>query len=337
MNLQTAIFESISQQFPKKADAVAAVSQLLSLQQNAVYRRMRGDTPLLPEEIKVLAQHFQLSLDALLYQQSDKLLFDYPALYETPKNFAEYLNNLATQISALPSVNGYLKYASAEIPVYHYCFFPEIIAFKLYAWGRTTWNFPHLQNQPFSLALMSPVAYQAAANFSRHYLNVPSTELWTLNALDNTLNQLAHCVLSGNMKAPKEGLILCDKLVELVHHLKKMAAAGKKFPVGAKAMDKRTAFTLFHNETIYTGNSILVFSDVGNMVYSTFTNPNFIKSANKKAVAEMDAWFDRITTQSELISKHAEKNRQLYFNILEKKIQRTRLKIQRFIEEDFVF
>jgi len=319
MSLQIAIFESIVQQFPKKADAVAAVGQLLSLQQNAVYRRMRDETPLLPEEIKLLAQHFQLSLDALVYQKSDKLLFAYPALYETPKNFAEYLNNLATQISALPKVNGYLKYASAEIPVYHYCFFPEIIAFKLYAWGRT------------------PVAYQAAANFSQHYLNVPSTELWTLNALDNTLSQLAHCVMSGNMKDPKEGLLLCDKLVELVRHLKKMATAGKKFPVDAKTMDKRTDFTLFHNETIYTGNSILVFSDVGNMVYNTFTNPNYIKSANKQAVAEMDAWFDRITTQSELISKHAEKNRQLYFNTLEKKIRRTRLKIERFIEEDFVF
>ena len=337
MNLQTAIFESIIKQFSKKATAVQAISELLSLQQNAVYRRMRGDSPLLIDELELLANHFQLSIDDLLYRSSDKVLFAYPALLAGPKDFAAYLNNLAAQIAVLPSINGFLKYSSAEMPIYHYCFYPEIIAFKLYTWGRTTWHLPHLHKKPFSLDLMSSADYQAADTFLQNYLKIPSIELWTISALDNTLNQLTHCVMSGNMKHPKEGILLCDKLTASVIHLKKMARAGKKFPVGAKIMERRADFTLFNNETIYTGNSILVISDLGNIVYSTFNNPNYIKTTNKKAVEEMDGWFDRITVQSQLISIHAEKNRQYYFNTLEKKIQRTRLKIQRFLEEDFMF
>jgi len=337
MDLQAAIFTSIINQFSKKAHAVSAISELLSLQPNAIYRRIRGESPLLANEMAILSKHFKLSLDTLLSSQSDQVQFTYPALIETPKDFVSYLDNLATQIAVLPTINGHLKYASAEIPIYHYCFFPEIIAFKLYTWGQTTWNFPYLQNRKFAINIMSPSDYRAANNFLQKYLLVPSTELWSLNALDNTLNQIVHCVQSGNMTNPEEGLILCDKLNELVSHLQKMAVTGKKFPVKAKFTEQRTDFTLLQNETIYTGNCIIVLSNLGKTVYTTFNNPNYIKTNNEKTTLEMESWFDRIANQSKLISVHAEKDRQLYFNTLVRKIERTRLSINRFLEEDFIF
>ncbi len=334
MKLQHALFEKILFTFKKKSEAITALSILLNVQSNAVYKRIRGDTPLTPDELTLLVQHFNISIDALLNKETDIVLFSYPSLVNKPKNFADYLNNLSVQIAELPKVNGYIKYASAEIPIYHYCFFPEIIAFKLFTWGKTTWNFDYLQGKPFSLDLMSPTDYEAAATFLHHYLKVPSIELWSANALDNTLSQLIHCIQSGNMKHPSDGIIICDKLILLVEHLKKMAEVGKKFPIEAIGIKDRAKFTLFHNETIYTGNSILVVTDLGSTVYSTFTNPNYIKSNNLKAILDMDNWFNRITNKSELISLHAEKSRELYFNQLKKKINKTRVIINRFITED---
>lgn len=334
MKLQHALFEKILFTFEKKSEAITTLSILLNVQPNAVYKRIRGDTPLTPDELTLLVQHFNISIDALLNKETDMVLFSYPSLINKPKNFANYLNNLSVQIAELPKVNGYIKYASAEIPIYHYCFFPEIIAFKLFTWGKTTWNFDYLQGKPFSLDLMSPTDYEAAATFLHHYLKVPSIELWSANALDNTLSQLIHCIQSGNMKHPSDGIVICDKLILLVEHLKKMAEVGKKFPIEAIGIKDRANFTLFHNETIYTGNSILVVTDLGSTVYSTFTNPNYIKSNNLKAILDMDNWFNRITNKSELISQHAEKSRELYFNQLKKKINRTRVILNRFITED---
>ena len=334
MKLQHAFFEKILFTFKKKSEAITALSILLNVQSNAIYKRIRGDTPLTPDELTLLVQHFNISIDALLNKETDIVLFSYPSLVNKPKNFADYLNNLSIQIAELPKVNGYIKYASAEIPIYHYCFFPEIIAFKLFTWGKTTWNFDYLQGKPFSLDLMSPTDYEAAATFLHHYLKVPSIELWSANALDNTLSQLIHCIQSGNMKHPSDGIVICDKLILLVEHLKRMAEVGKKFPIEAIGIKDRANFTLFHNETIYTGNSILVVTDLGSTVYSTFTNPNYIRSNNLKAILDMDNWFNRITNKSELISLHAEKSRELYFNQLKKKINKTRVIINRFITED---
>ena len=334
MKLQHALFEKILFTFKKKSEAITALSILLNVQSNAIYKRIRGDTPLTPDELTLLVQHFNISIDALLNKETDIVLFSYPSLVNKPKNFADYLNNLSIQIAELPKVNGYIKYASAEIPIYHYCFFPEIIAFKLFTWGKTTWNFDYLQGKPFSLDLMSPTDYEAAATFLHHYLKVPSIELWSANALDNTLSQLIHCIQSGNMKHPSDGIVICDKLILLVEHLKRMAEVGKKFPIEAIGIKDRANFTLFHNETIYTGNSILVVTDLGSTVYSTFTNPNYIRSNNLKAILDMDNWFNRITNKSELISLHAEKSRELYFNQLKKKIHKTRVIINRFITEE---
>jgi len=335
MKLQNIIFNKVLTKFKKKSEAITALSLLLNVQSNAIYKRIRGETPLTPDELTILVQRFNISVDSIVSKKTDTVLFSYPSLIKKPKNFADYLDNLSVQISELPKVNGYLKYASAEIPIYHYCFFPEIIAFKLFTWGRTTWNFDYLQSKPFSLDLMSPTDYESAANFLHHYLKVPSIELWSANCLDNTLSQLTHCIQSGNMKIPSDGIVICDKLTLLVGHLKKMAKVGKKFPLKATELNDRASFTLFHNETIYTGNSILVVTDLGSTVYSTFTNPNYIKSNNLDAVSDMDNWFNRITNKSELISRHAEKNREIFFNRLEKKINRTRLIIDRFIEEGF--
>ncbi|MEM6320657.1 MAG: hypothetical protein AAF960_23510 [Bacteroidota bacterium] len=328
MKLQTRIFEAILPTFPKKRDAVVHLASLLNLQQNAIYRKLRGDSLLTPDEITLIVQHFKISLDTILHEKSDVVLFSLPSLSNAPKNFSDYLYGLVKNMEHLATTNGHIHYAAAELPLFHYCFFPEIIAFKLYTWGRTTWKMPYLQDRPFDLSLLSPTDYDAIEALLTHYLNVESTELWNLNVLDNTLNQIEYCIISGQIADPKIGLVLCDKLLLLVEHLQKMAKWGKKFPFDARAMERRTDFNLFHNEMIFTGNSIIVTNDLGKAVYSTFDNPNYIKATQQRAVAVMEHWFESILQTAQPISKHSEKIRRQYFRTLVTKVEQTKSAIQ---------
>jgi len=201
MNLQKAIFDKILGQFPKKSEAVKALSELLQMGQNAIYRRMRGESILAPDELALLAKHFTISLDDIIHETSDNVLFSYTSATKKVKDFTSYLNSLTEAMRPLHEYpNGEVKYAAAEIPVFHYCFFPELIAFKLYTWGKTTWNFDYLKNQPFAFNLISPDAYTAADNFLASYLKSKSTELWNLNVLDNTLNQIEYYAESGSFR-----------------------------------------------------------------------------------------------------------------------------------------
>ena len=329
MNLQKAVFDKILAQFSKKSLAVKALSDLFQMGQNAIYRRMRGESILTPDELAGLAKHFNISLDALIHDASDNVLFSFAPTTKKVTNFTSYLDSLSQAMQPLREFpDGEIKYAAAEIPIFHYCFFPELIAFKLYTWGKTTWGFDYLKDQPFTFDLISPDAYQAAERFLNHYLQTKSTELWNLNVLDNTLNQIEYYTESGDIANPADAILLCDKMNALVLHLKAMAAKGKKFPMGAKSMEHRAEFLLFHNEMVYTNNTILVSTVKGKAIFSTLGNPNFIRGTDERVTNFIEDWFDGIMVKSQPISAHAEKTRNKYFNKLLRKVTQTRNRLE---------
>ena len=52
-------------------------------------------------------------------------------------------------------------YATSEIPIFFYCFYPEIIQFKLYLWARTIWDMEYVKNNPFDFDLIAFPIMQA--------------------------------------------------------------------------------------------------------------------------------------------------------------------------------
>ena len=67
-NLQQALFDQIISRFPNKTAAVAEISEVLGLGRDPVYRRMRGDTILTPDELSELSRTFHISLDELIFE-----------------------------------------------------------------------------------------------------------------------------------------------------------------------------------------------------------------------------------------------------------------------------
>jgi len=329
MNLQAILFDKVLAQFSKKSEAVQEIAELFSMGQNAVYRRLRGESLLTPDELAQLAKQYKISLDAIVQEQSENVLFAYPAIVQKVDSFEKYLHNISSNLTIIQQLpNVLIKYAASEFPFFHYCFFPELIAFKLYTWGKTPMGFDCLADIPFTFDLIAPNVYTTADSLLQQYLDIPSTELWNLSLLDNTLSQIEYYYESGSIARLEDALILCDRLHELLHHLRRMAAQGKKFPVGAKEMDRRKEWKLFDNEMIDTNNTILVTTDNGKAVYSTYGNPNFLKVTDQRVTKYIDQWFDRIMVKSQPLSTHSEKARNQYFNRMLKKVERTKMRLE---------
>jgi len=128
---------------------------------------------------------------------------------------------------------------------------------------------------------LSPLNYILGAK-TLGILIICSTELWNLNLLDNTLNQIEYYLESGSIAQASDALLLCDKMIALLAHLKQMTEEGKKFPVGAKTMEGRKFFHLFHNEMVDTNNTIIVETPRGKAIYSTFGNPNLLQTTDQR-------------------------------------------------------
>ncbi len=334
--LQQRVFEEILAQYTKKSEAVDALSRQLGVGRDAVYRRFRGDTLLTPDELSELSKTYHISLDAIINQNTDTVFFTYNPFERPVINFEDYLDRISNDLEQIAKIPGTkIKYASSEIPVFFHIFFPELIAFKLYVWGRTTWQFDYLENKPFEFDLVSYPVLRSAERLLELYLTIPTIELWSLNIIDNTLNQIEYITSSGGFAKPQDAFILCDKILLLVEHMKNMATKGIKFKPSVSLDESIGTFELFHNEMIYTNNTIIVDTKLGKAIYSSFGNPNFLKSSDQRICGFMEDWFTKIMAKSNAISTHAEKNRDWYFNRLKRKAELTRQRVDMSINGDF--
>lgn len=334
-NLQDQLLEIIQSRYARRIDAVSDLMLLLNLGKDPIYRRLRGDTFLSPQELTTLALHYRISLDELVIGQSDNVVCNFNAFSRRVTGFADYLENFIAdleQVHRLP--NAHLHYASVEIPVLTYAFLPELISFKLYIWGRTTWNLEFVRQRKFDFNLVTPPTIRLSERLLELYMSLESTELWSVNIMDNTLAQIEYHVYSDGFQNPEDALLLCDKLTEWTAHLKAVGTAGKKFRVGEKPEDGLGSIRIFYNEMVHTNNTALITSDVGRVVYSAFCNPNFIKSTDPRLCAYTDDWFGNVVAKSSPISAgSSEKGRDWFFRELNKKIERAKARIRLHIDE----
>lgn len=327
-NLQQQLLDAVQSKFPRKQDAIQALSELLSVSADGIYRRLRGDTVLSPEEIVILATRFQLSLDKMLFGQSEALLFSYNMLSNPITHFGHYVEEIHQNLLDISNIKGLqVYYASQEIPIFQYFCFPHLLSFKLYVYGLTTWEFDFLKGQKYHPRLIDPEVLRLGTECVRLYSHLPTKDLWSLNIIDNTLNQIEYMSHVELFEDPNDALLVCDEIIQFIEKAKKMAVKGNKSMTIGSANPGSGVFDLYYNEMISTNNTILVCTPMGSMLFATVNNPNFLKSTDQEFCRIIEYWFERIINRSTAISVHSAKSRDWYFNRLKRKVLATREKI----------
>lgn len=330
--LQQQLLDRILDSFPRKPDAVDALRSLLHVSKDAIYRRLRGDSLLSPSEVALLARHFQISLDELVHEDSDRVYFSFSALNTAVNSVEDYLLGLyhnLHRLEHLPDVKVY--YTTAEIPIFYYFLFEELAVFKLYIWGRSAWDFDYLKQHPFDVRLISPHAISLSREILDLYFRLDTTELWSINIFDNTLNQIEHHFLSGAIAEVSQALSLCDHLSELSAHLQNMAAHGRKFKP-RQSPDHGAPFALLHNDSLYTNSTIFVDAPRQRRVFSTFGDPDYLVSSDRRICDFTHQWLQRLMGKSVLISAQAEGLRSEFFHQVRRKIEATKRRILAEVE-----
>lgn len=328
-NLQEKLLEHIQGKFSRKQDMITYLSDLLCVSTDGIYRRLRGDTLLSPQEISLLATNFKLSLDKILFDQSDGVVFSYNMLSSPVSSFLDYIGQIyknLLEVSKIPGAQVY--YASQELPIFQYFSFPRLLYFKLYVYGLTSWGFDFLKNKKFNYRMVDPQVSALASECVRLYNALPTKDVWSLNIVDNTLNQLEYLATVDRFEQPEDALLVCDEIIQTLESAKNMAVNGYKPLRKTRSSSQSGRFELYYNEMISTNNTIMVLSPMGKMLFTTINNPNFLKSGDQVFCNMIEQWFDATISHSTSISVHSAKNRDWYFNRLIKKVGAARQRIQ---------
>ncbi len=303
-----------------KHELAQKMMSLLNISKDAVYRRLRGDTSLSAEELLQLQKHYQLGYG----EAANTSLFRFNFAERKIRSPTEYIDQLSERMERVQGLTGVnLLLAHPGIPFFHEMVYPRLLAFKLFIYGGTCWNFPGWQEAPFRPDFVDNKALDRAFEIGAYSYTIPGRELWTMGILNATIDQIEFMHLAGRFADESDAFGLLDDLGEMVDHLEAMARAGRKFVPGADA-EEGGLFHPAHNELANNDNSILIQSDQAQLLFAIYLTPNFLQTSNPIVCEMSRTWFDLVDELSSPLGAAGGRHRGWFFNRLRKQLTSAR-------------
>lgn len=321
-DLQKELFVSIKNSLPSHISLVDALADLLSLSYDSVYRRIRGEKPISLNELKILCEHFHLSLDQVLQYKNDSVVFNAPGINGSSSDFREYLKGVLQQLKYFNSfAKREMFYQCKDAPIFYFYLFPEIGAFKTFCWLKSILNNPDYQDKTFSLdEFPFEECNQLGQEILKQYCILPCTEVWNFESLNSSLNLLQYYRDAGLFKNQKEFRIVLQSFEKLLNHLQEQAQLGAKFMPTGPDMTHKAQVKFYLNEVILFSNTFLLNLDGELISIINYNVLDYMLTKDKRFSKKISDGFKTLINSSTLISGTGEKERNKFFRIQREKI-----------------
>jgi len=319
---QQLFFNHIRSKLPSHLSFVDEVAELLNISNDSAYRRIRGEKPLGLDEVQVLCDKYQVSLDQLLRIKTDTVIFTYDKVDHLSSGLNKYLQFVANSLGLFNILqNPQMYFYSKDLPTYIFMPFPELMAFKFFFWKRTLLGYPELARQRFNGEEADAEAIETAGKIYELYTKIPSIDIWNDESINATISQIEFYRQSNVFISNDVLFKVYNQLEELVNHLELQAETGKKLLYGKPDRRTNVSYDAYINTTLIGNNTVFVQSDNRRI---TFINHNGLNFMSTQDEGFCDFTFKHIQTviqKSTHISVVGEKERSMFFNALRQKIQ----------------
>jgi len=309
------------------------LSEVLNISLDAAYRRNRGETPFTIHEVNKLCKHFDISFDNLSEVKENQVLFDYSPLYNYDFSFDAYLDGLLNSIKRLGNnTNPKITLTANNIAFFQLLNFPHLTRFRLYFWAKSHLQIEEYKNELFQEEKLTEHAYSVGYEILQRYSKMHTVECYDAEFLKGFMRQILYYSDAHYFKDPAYPLQLMDEIKMMADHIKEQAEIGKKFIFRQQAPAQGSEFELYLNDTINTDNTYYYSSDEQEGIYLVHNHLNFLHTSNPTYVKESKEILNKQLSNSSLISKVNEKERNTFFHKLDRTIAQFRSRIEANLE-----
>ncbi|MDN3659308.1 hypothetical protein QWZ08_26925 [Ferruginibacter paludis] len=325
---QQLFFNHIKSKLPLHLSFVDEVAELLNISNDSAYRRIRGEKPIGLDEVQMLCNKYQISLDQLLQIQSNTVIFS-GNKFDNNFGLYQYLQDICNNLELFKKMEQpHIFYYNKDVPVFHYMQFPELSAFKFFFWKRTLIGYPELAKQQFTGEESSIDILETAKKIIEHYIEIPSTEIWNEESVHVTIRQI-EWYRQSNIFASKHILLkVYLQLEELLNHIELQAETGKKFLYNQSVSSVSAPYDVYINECLIGDNTIFVKAGERQITFLNHNGLNFIGTQDKNFCDYTFKNIHNIIRKSSHISVIGEKERSMFFNTLRGKIYECKKNLQ---------
>jgi hypothetical protein len=323
--VQQVFFNHIRSILPHHLSVVDEVARLLDISTDSAYRRLRGDKPLTFDEVQRLCVHFNISLDSIFHLHTDNFIFSGKMANAGNFNFELYLQKMLVDIEMVKSFKGAEFYfVNKDIPLFHHFQVPELAAFKFFFFMKTILSYPDMNNKKFSVDKVPESLKTIGKKIAEAYCQVSSTEIWNIEGIDTTLQQIDYYRDSHSFERKDDILHIYDCMSQIVDHVEKLAAEGRKYPLFLNENWGGASYRLYNNEVFLGDNTILIDAKDFRIAFINHSVINYMATRNNDFCDHIYNSIQNIMQRSLLISSTGEKERVRFFNQMRQNIRRRR-------------
>lgn len=324
-SIQQVFFNHIKSILPHHLSIVDEVANLLNISNDSVYRRMRGEKPLAFEEVQKLCLHFNISLDSIFHFETDNFIFSGKLVNPANFNFEHYLKKMLADIQVIKSFeNAEFYFLNKDVPLFHHFQLPELAAFKFFFFMKTILSYPELADEKFTIEKVPASLKTIGKQIAETYCQVSSTEIWNIESINTTLQQIDY-YRDSRMFAKKEDLLhIYDCMNLILLHTERQASMGKKFPVFLNENWAGNSYKLYNNEVFLGDNTILVDAGIFKITFLNHSVINYMATRDEVFCKHIHSSIQNTMQRSMLISSTGEKERVRFFNKMRDNVARRR-------------
>lgn len=328
-DIQTTLFQLLKHKIAGEESLGNALSDLLSISPDAVYRRFRNETPLTIQEVRKICKHYSISFDALCEIGDGKVVFSYPPLNTFDFSLESYLEGILMAFQKLKSLSAPEMILSVNnVHLFQLLNFPQLVRFKLYFWAKTHLQIPDYKNQAFRHEKTSDNAFSLGKEILQIYNAIPSKEIYDFDFMRGFMRQIQYYYNAHLFEDPEYALFLHDRILLMSSHIREQATCGKKFVFGTQAPASGNGFEMYLNETINSDVTFYYQSKEQKGLYLTHNVMNYLETTNESYVSDSKMIIDKQLANSSLISVVNEKERNNFFHEFDRTIKSFRKKIE---------
>jgi hypothetical protein len=322
-DFQQAFFNKIRENLPPHISMADQLADLLNISYDSVYRRIRGEKPISMNELKLLCEHFKISIDQVLEIKSEAVLFQAPDINEPNPQFTSYLQGILNQFVYFNSFKTRkLSYLCKELPICYFYLYPEIAAFKTFCWIKTVLNHHDYHDRKFSLKEFPfDDCFALGQKILKEYNRIPCVELWNYESLSSTFRQIEYYKDAELFSSSEDLFLVMDSLKRTISHLKKQAELGHKFFPDLPGTYSPEPYQLFINEVIIGNNTIMLELDSTPQCFINYNVLSYLFTNDKRFTTQALKSFANLLSRCTNISATGEKFRNVYFEYQFKKLE----------------
>lgn len=311
-NIQSIFLDQIRQILPKNLSFPDELAEVLNVSRDSVYRRIRGETILSLEEVKKLCGHYKISLDALLSPSSDIISFRKRRVDQETFTLEQWLTAILNDLTAMEAFEEKeIIFSARDIPPPYYFKFPNLAQFKLFFWLKSYQRHPKFNVMHYDAAMVSPQLMELGTKIWNKFSVIPSSEIFSEETFNVTIRQVQFYYENGFITI-SEARALMDEFLAMVQDIRDCAARG--------ARSDRGVFKLYHNEFLLTDTMYILKLGEKRIASISYNALNLLSTSQEAFCREAEDFLTNVINKSTMISTVGERERNKFFNQVEKRI-----------------